>query len=73
MLPCRGSYFALASYVHLSDESDYDFAVRLTKEASVASVPVSVFYGTAPTIKFSVSVSPKEETLERAVERLVKV
>jgi methionine aminotransferase len=74
MLPCRGSYFALASYAHLSDEPDYDFAVRLTKEAGVASVPVSVFYQDRTDHKIlRFCFAKKEETLERAVERLVKV
>jgi methionine aminotransferase len=74
MLPCRGSYFALASYAHLSEEPDYDFAIRLTKEAGVASVPVSVFYQDRTDHRIlRFCFAKKEETLERAVERLVKV
>jgi len=42
--PSQGSFFQLVSYGHLSDEPDYDLAVRLTKEKGVASIPVSVFY-----------------------------
>ncbi len=42
--PAQGSFFQLVSYGHLSEESDYDLAVRLTKTIGVASIPVSVFY-----------------------------
>ncbi|SMD46182.1 methionine aminotransferase [Aquiflexum balticum DSM 16537] len=42
--PAQGSFFQLVSYGHLSEESDYELAVRLTKEIGVASIPVSVFY-----------------------------
>ncbi len=44
ILPCKGTYFQLASYKNISDESDIDFAKRITKEYGVASIPVSVFY-----------------------------
>lgn len=43
-LPTRGSYFQLYSYGHLSDESDMDFCLRLTRECGVAAIPVSAFY-----------------------------
>ncbi|SFT51908.1 2-keto-4-methylthiobutyrate aminotransferase apoenzyme [Algoriphagus locisalis] len=42
--PAQGSFFQMVSYGHLSDESDYDLAVRLTKEIGVASIPISVFF-----------------------------
>ncbi|PSL07224.1 2-keto-4-methylthiobutyrate aminotransferase [Cecembia rubra] len=42
--PTRGSFFQIVSYAHLSEERDYDLAVRMTKEIGVASIPVSVFY-----------------------------
>ncbi|MFN4080389.1 MAG: methionine aminotransferase [Saprospiraceae bacterium] len=43
-LPCRGSYFQLYSYAHLSDESDRDFCMRLTCDYGVAAIPMSAFY-----------------------------
>jgi methionine aminotransferase len=43
-IPAQGSFFQMVSYGHLSEESDYDLAVRLTKTIGVASIPVSVFY-----------------------------
>ncbi|MDR7128178.1 methionine aminotransferase [Algoriphagus sp. 4150] len=42
--PAQGSFFQMVSYAHLSDESDYDLSVRLTKEIGVASIPISVFF-----------------------------
>lgn len=43
-LKCSGTYFQLLDYSAITDEADVDFAVRLTKENSVASIPISVFY-----------------------------
>ncbi|WP_425638601.1 methionine aminotransferase [Algoriphagus yeomjeoni] len=42
--PAQGSFFQMVSYGHLSQEYDYDLAVRLTKEIGVASIPISVFF-----------------------------
>src|ERR1700712_2863314 len=44
ILPCSGSYFQLVRYGKITDEIDADFAIRLTKEIGVASIPVSAFY-----------------------------
>lgn len=43
VLPCQGTYFQLLDYSAITDEKDTDFAVRLTKERGLASIPVSVF------------------------------
>jgi methionine transaminase len=43
-LPSRGTYFQLFRYDAISTEPDADFARRMTREAGVASIPVSVFY-----------------------------
>jgi methionine aminotransferase len=73
-LPSYGSYFQLYYFDHLSNLSDKDFSIWLTKEHSVACIPVSAFYQEATdngVVRFCFA--KKEETLERAVERLVKV
>ena len=44
ILPSKGTFFQSLSYKNISDESDFDYAVRLTKEIGVASIPLSVFY-----------------------------
>ncbi len=71
-LPTYGSYFQVYSYNDLSDESEKDFAIRLTKEQGVATIPVSAFYSSGTNnhvLRFCFS--KKESTLEAAVERLI--
>jgi methionine aminotransferase len=72
-LPCRGSYFQLMDYSAITDESDADFAVRLTKEHGVASIPTSPFLYTSPAPKvLRFCFAKKEETLRAAAERLAR-
>lgn len=73
-LPSYGSYFQLYQYGKISEESDMQFAVRITREYGVASIPVSAFYHDAPdtkTVRFCFAKT--KETLEKAVERLIKI
>ncbi len=71
MADSYGSYFICGTYERISDEGDKDFAVRLTKEAGVATIPVSVFYQQGKDDKvLRFCFSKKEETLEAAVEKL---
>ena len=44
LLPCRGSYFQLATYGRISDEPAAEFAQRLVRECGVATIPLSAFY-----------------------------
>lgn len=74
ILPSKGTYFQLLSYKNISDEKDTDFAVRLTKEYKLASIPVSVFYQKNVDEKIlRFCFAKQEETLERAAEILNKV
>jgi methionine aminotransferase len=69
-----GSYFICGTYERISNEADKDFAIRLTKEAGVATIPVSAFYQNGKddrVVRFCFS--KKEDTLERAVEKLRRV
>ena len=69
-----GSYFICGTYEKISDEGDKDFAIRLTKEAGVATIPVSAFYQSGKDDKvLRFCFSKKKETLESAVERLIKL
>lgn len=73
-LPSYGSYFQLYSYKEMSDEPEKDFAVRLTREAGVATIPVSAFYKIAVDNKvLRFCFAKKESTLEEAVNRLTRV
>ena len=72
--PASGSYFQLLDYSRITDEKDTDFAIRLTRESGIASIPVSVFYKNAPEQKvLRFCFAKKEETLEKAAERLCSV
>jgi methionine aminotransferase len=69
----HGSYFQCYSYAHLSDEADKDFALRLIKEYGIVTIPVSAFYKEGKddrVLRFCFA--KKEETLQKAVEKLVK-
>lgn len=43
-LPTGGSYFVLADYSKISDLPDREFAIWLTKEHGIATIPLSPFY-----------------------------
>lgn len=73
-LSCSGTYFQLYDYSAISDESDIDFAKRLTTEYGVAAIPISVFYTSKRDEKvIRLCFAKTEETLEKAAELLVKV
>jgi methionine aminotransferase len=73
-LACRGSYFQLMDYAAITDESDADFAIRLTKEYGVAAIPTSPFlYRQRPPQVVRFCFAKKDDTLERAAERLRRV
>ena len=74
LLKSYGSYFITAKYNRISDENDKELSIRITKEHGVATIPVSAFYkeGTDnKVIRFCFA--KKEETLEKAVEKLMKI
>jgi methionine aminotransferase len=73
-LKSRGSYFQLMDYSAITSEPDAEFAVRLTKEHGVASIPTSPFLSRSaapPVLRFCFA--KRDETLERAAERLRNV
>ncbi len=73
-IPSYGSYFQIYSYKNISEEKEYDMAVRLVKEFGVATIPVSSFYKNAVENKvLRFCFSKKESTLEAAVEKLINV
>jgi methionine aminotransferase len=74
LLPCNGSYFQCVTYNEVGNLSDKDMAVRLVEEFGVASIPVSAFYSRNTdhqVLRFCFA--KKQETLEKAVERLMKL
>jgi methionine aminotransferase len=74
IMPCDGSYFQSLHYGKITQEKDTDFAVRLTKEHKVASIPTSVFYhkkNDNNVLRFCFA--KQDETLQKAAEFLHKV
>jgi methionine transaminase len=74
LLPCNGTYFQLVGYENISGKKDTEFAVELTKEHKIASVPVSVFYNAqVDNNVLRLCFAKDDETLEKAAEILRKI
>lgn len=72
--PSSGTYFQLLNYENITNEKDVDFAVRLTKEKGLASVPISVFYHKPVDNKMLRFCFAKgNDTLEKAAEIINKI
>ncbi len=74
LLPCEGSYFQNVTYENISDKKDTKFSIDLLKSHKVACIPNSAFYSKGTdykTLRFCFA--KKQETLEKAVERLLKL
>ncbi len=74
IIPAKGSYFQLLNYTGITEEKDFDFAVRLTKEKKLASVPISAFHHNkldTKTLRFCFAKS--EKTLEQAAKILCSI
>jgi len=73
-MPSYGSYFQLYSYDGITNERERDFALRLTKEYGVVTIPLSAFYVSDKEDKvLRFCFVKKENTLEEAVARLMKL
>jgi len=73
-IPCSGTYFQLMQFDEISDLSDLEFARWLTIRHGVASIPISVFYHNQTdrhVVRFCFA--KKNETLEKAAEKLCKI
>jgi methionine aminotransferase len=74
LLTCEGSYFQIASYATISDETDLDFSKRLVTEFGVATIPLSPFYADSKQtqcIRFCFA--KDDNTLLEATNRLLKL
>ena len=78
VLPSPGTFFLLADYSEISELSEADFSIWLTKEHGVTVIPVSAFYA-SPEANISnhkivrFCFAKKEETLDSAIDRLLKI
>ena len=69
-----GSYFQCLNFSAITNEKDTEYAIRLTKEFGVASIPVSVFYHEGIDNKIlRFCFAKKNETLEIAAEKICSV
>jgi methionine aminotransferase len=74
LLPSKGTYFQLLGYEKISEEADTAYAVRLTKEHKIASIPLSVFYHEKTDNKvLRFCFAKSKDTLLKAAEILSKV
>lgn len=74
IIPSYGTYFQLLDYSRISDEKELDFAIRVTREFGVASVPVSPFYHDGKDHKvLRFCFAKTEETLEKAAKILCRI
>jgi methionine aminotransferase len=72
--PSHGSYFQLYSYKDISEESEKEFTMRLTRQFRVVTIPVSAFYKNGQDNKVvRFCFAKKTPTLEKAVKRLIKL
>jgi aspartate/methionine/tyrosine aminotransferase len=71
VLSCEGTYFITTSIRGLTNEPDRVFCERLTREAGITAIPLSVFYGEdAPTDLVRFAFCKKRETIEESARRL---
>lgn len=73
-IPCSGTYFQCFDYSAISDESDSEFAKRLTIDHKIASIPLSPFFMNGRDDKIlRFCFAKKDETLKKAAEILCKI
>lgn len=74
VLPAAGSYFITADFRPLGFQGDdLAFCRMITEQAGVAAIPVSAFYqGAAPDHFARFCFAKTDESIDRAVERLVR-
>jgi methionine aminotransferase len=74
LIPAAGTYFQLLNYKNMSKEKDTDYAIRLTKEFGIASIPISVFYhGQDDNQMLRFCFAKKEETIDKAAQILNRI
>jgi methionine transaminase len=72
LVPAQGTYFQLVNYRNISEETDFDFAIRLLAETAVAAMPLSVFSHKGKNNHYlRFCFAKKNETLEEVASRLI--
>jgi len=74
IIPSYGTYFQCVDYSDISNEPELEFAIRLTKEHGIATIPLSPFYkNNTNNQTLRLCFAKTEETLEKAAETLCKI
>lgn len=72
--PAKGTYFQVLDYSNITDESDMDYAKRLTIENKIASVPMSAFnHNNLDTKVLRFCFAKTDETLKLAADILNQI
>ena len=72
--PAKGTFFQILDYSEISEQNDVDYAERLTRDIGVASIPVSVFYESAPDQRLlRFCFAKDDDILEEAAQRLCQL
>jgi len=74
IIPSFGTYFQLLDYKNITDEPEIDFAIRMTRDFKLASIPVSVFYHNNTDNKIlRFCFAKTEKTIEKAAAVLCRI
>ena len=69
--PCEGTYFLTAGIAKLTQEKDFAFCERLTRDAGVAPIPLSAFFkGGTPDRFVRFAFCKQRDLIEQSLERL---
>ncbi|HKQ10527.1 MAG TPA: aminotransferase [Rhizomicrobium sp.] len=69
--PCEGTYFLTAGIAKLTQEKDFAFCERLTRDAGVAPIPLSAFFkGGTPDRFVRFAFCKQQDLIEQSLERL---
>ena len=70
-LTAAGAYFLVVDYGALSRAGDLEFADRLIREAKVATIPLSPFYASPPSMTLiRLCIAKQDQTLDLAAQQL---
>jgi methionine transaminase len=73
-IPCSGTYFQVVDISNVTEMTDVDYAIWLTKEKGLATIPLSIFYNHQPPTNYLRLCFAKDDlTLSKAGEILCQI
>jgi len=74
LIPCNGTYFQTIDISDVTDMKDVEYAIWLTKNVGLATIPLSVFYAENPKTNYLRLCFAKDEiTINKAGELLCQI